>query len=142
MKHIHQRGFTLIELMIVVAIIGILAAIAYPSYINHITRSRRADGQTGLMNLAARMERYYSENNTYATATIAAGSAVTDVLTNNQSTDGWYTISIPAQTATTFTLQAAPNGDQAANDGLCATLTLNQLGVKGENGTGTVGDCW
>lgn len=142
------RGFTLTELMIVVAIIAILAAIAIPSYNEHVTKTRRSDGQAGLLDLANRLERYYSQNNTYATATIAAGNAVTDVLTSAQTPEEWYTLSISAQTATSYTLQATPQNAQGTQDTRCQSLTLNNLGVKGvANGpagapTGTAADCW
>ncbi len=135
-------GFTLIELMIVVSILGILAAIALPSYQNHVMRARRAEAKIALMDCSARMERFFAENNTYNTATIAAGNLVTDLLPNDQTTDGWYTVSISAQNGASYTLQAAPNGTQAANDGECANFTLNNLGARGVSGTGSVQDCW
>jgi type IV pilus assembly protein PilE len=141
------KGFTLIELVIVVAIIGILATIAYPSYLDYISRARRSDGQVALADLSARMERYFSENNTYQTATIGAGGA-TDVLPNNTSPDTWYQLAITNQTATTYTLSATPANAQATDDTKCQTLTLNNLGVKGIAAgpggapTGTVQQCW
>lgn len=142
------KGFSLIELMVVVVIVGILVAVAYPSYINHITKSRRSDGQTALLDLANRMERYFSENHTYATATIAAGNAATDVLGSNLSPEQWYTISIPAKSAFAYTIQATPRNAQATEDTLCQSLTLNNLGQKGitagpaGNPTGTADNCW
>jgi type IV pilus assembly protein PilE len=143
-----KNGFSLVELMIVLGIIGILAAIAYPSYNEYTTRAHRADGQSALLDLATRMERYYSENNTYATATVAAGNGATDVLGTNISPDGWYTLSITAQGAGTFTVQATPRLEQANRDTRCQSLTYNNLGQKGiTNGpagapTGTVAQCW
>ncbi len=142
MKKRTCSGFTLIELMIVVAIIGILAAIALPSYQNHVMRTRRAEAKIALMDCSARMERFFAENNTYNTATIAAGNAITDLLPNDQTTEGWYTVSISAQNGTSYTLQAAPNGTQAANDTECANFTLNNLGARGVSGTGNAQDCW
>lgn len=135
-------GITLIELLIVVAVLGILASIAYPSYRNYVIRARRADAKATLMDLSARMERYFSQNNTYATATIAAGSGVTDLIASDQSPEGDYTLSISAQNASSYTLQAAPNGSQATEDTQCANFTLNSLGVKGISGTGSVAKCW
>lgn len=128
-------GFTLIELLITIVIIAILAAIAYPSYISYITKTRRSDGQTALLDLANRMERYFTTNNTYVGATIA------NVGTSSTTPGGYYTLSISATTATTYTIQAAPTGSQTS-DTQCATLTLNQLGQKGDTGTGSVSDCW
>ncbi len=132
MRH---RGFTLIELVIVMVIIGILIAVAVPSYNSYIQASRRADGKAALLNLAAQMERYFTTNNTYVGATLAnIGSSAT-------SPSGYYNLSITSATASNYTIQAAPTGAQAS-DSLCSTLTLNQLGQKGDTGTGSVTDCW
>ncbi len=128
-------GFTLIELLIALIIIAILAAVAYPSYVGYITKTRRSDGQTALLDLANRMERYFTVNNTYVGATLA------NVGTTATTPGGYYTLSISASGATTYTIQAAPAGSQTS-DTQCATLTLNQLGQKGKTGTGTVSDCW
>lgn len=142
-----NKGFTLIELMIVVVVIAILTTIAYPSYLEYITRARRSDGQAALLDLASRMEKYYSEQNTYQTATIATGGA-TDIRATNTSPDGWYTLSIPAQTATTYTLQATPLNSQGTSDLRCQSLTINSLGAKGIGDgpggtpTGPVNRCW
>ncbi len=148
LHHTRSRGFTLIELMIVLVIVAILTAIAYPSYTQHVVKTRRADGQSALMHAYALMERYYAENNTFATATINTGTAATDIIsggpTNGQepSPEGFYNISIQAQNANSFTLQAVPTGTQATEDDTCATLTINSLGEKGQTGSGDVGDCW
>lgn len=142
-----KDGFSLIELMIVIVVMGILVSIAYPSYRDYITRARRTDAQSALLDLASRMEKYYSENNTYQTATIGAGEA-TDVLSSNTSPEGWYILSIPNATASAYTLQATPQNTQAAADTRCQSLTLNHLGVKGMttgpagNPTGTIAQCW
>lgn len=143
-----KKGFSLIELMIVVVIVGILAAVAYPSYLSYITKSRRSDGQAALLDLANRMERYFSENHTYATATIGTSSATTDVLSSATSPEGWYTLSIPTKTAFAFTIQATPQNAQGTEDTSCQSLTLNNLGQKGitagpaGNPTATVAKCW
>ncbi|AHE66727.1 type IV pilin protein [Legionella oakridgensis] len=142
-----KKGFSLIELLIVLVVIGILASIAYPSYRDYISRARRSDGQSALLDLASRMERYYSENHTYQTATIGTGNA-TDVLSSAVSPEGWYTLAINNPTTSTYTLQATPRNAQATADTLCQTLTLNQLGVKGiatgpaGSPTGTASQCW
>lgn len=144
----NKKGFTLIELMIVVAIIGIIASIAYPSYRDYIVRARRSDGQSALMDLASRMERFYSEQHSYLNATIATGNAATDLLSVNTSPEGWYTLSIAAKTASSYTLQASPLNSQGTSDTLCQTLSINNLGLKsmttGPAGvpTGQVSDCW
>lgn len=131
MNKIHRsKGFTLIELMIVIAIIGILAAIAYPSYLDSVQKSRRADAQAAMLEIANFMERKFTENNKYnnlsGTATITASGVTSD----------YYTFTIPTLTAAAFTLNAAPQGGQSSDS--CGTLTLTHTGVKGATITG----CW
>ncbi|PAV48170.1 pilus assembly protein PilE [Pseudomonas sp. HAR-UPW-AIA-41] len=128
----HMAGFTLIELMIVVAIIGIISAIAYPSYQEYVLRGNRSEGQAFLNDAAARQERYYAQNNTYADTAAKLGYA------NNNSSSSKYTLAISNVSATTYTLTATP----AQTDSKCGNLTLNQAGTKGESGSGTLADCW
>ncbi|MFC3908441.1 type IV pilin protein [Legionella dresdenensis] len=124
-----KKGFTLVELLVAMVIFGILIAIAYPSYLEYITRARRSDGQSALLDLAGRMERYYSEHNTYVGATMGTGGA-SDIVASNLSPEGWYQLAITA-TAAGYTLEARPRNQQSENDTRCQTLTLNNLGVKG-----------
>jgi type IV pilus assembly protein PilE len=117
-----SHGFTLIELMIVVSIIAILAVIAFPAYNDSVTKARRADGMSALMEAMARQERFFTENNTYTT-----DLAVLPVPTDSQ--EGFYTLSAAAcgtgiQSCVIMT--AAPNGAQA-HDG---ALTLNSRGQR------------
>ena len=127
-----MAGFTLLELMIVVAIIGIISAIAYPSYQEYVLRGNRSEGQAFLNDAAARQERYYAQNNTYADTAAKLGYA------NNNSSSSKYTLAISNVSATTYTLTATP----ARTDSKCGNLSLNQAGTKGETGSGTLADCW
>lgn len=133
-------GFTLIELMIVVAIIGIIAAIAYPSYQNQVRETRRTATQADLMELAQWMERQYSANFSYLDA---SGNAPTLPFTQSpRSGTAFYTIGFNgAVTANTYSLQAAPSGDQASDD--CGTLRISNTGAKTAVKDGsTVAGCW
>ena len=140
-------GFTLIELLIVMVIVGILASIAYQSYRQYINQAHRSDGHSALLDLASRMERYYSENHTYQAAAIASGDA-TEVLSSATSSEGWYTLGITSASATSYAIQATPVGTQATYDTLCQSLTLDNLGIRGITAgpggtpTGTAEDCW
>lgn len=141
------KGFSLVELIFVIAILGILVSIAYPSYREYTNRERRIDGQLALLDLAARMEKYYGLQNSYLYATIGTGST-TDIGTDAFSPQGWYQLSISNQTVASYTLQATPTKAQATNDNSCQSLTLNSLGVKGITigpagaPTAEVKDCW
>jgi len=133
-----NRGFTLSELMIVVAIIAILAAVAYPQYAQYVKRSKRAEGRAALMDAAARLERFYSDNNRYATAddTIHGNTGISATTEN-----GYYELSIATSgTYQTYVLSAAPLAP--FTDPECGTLTITQAGTKGESGTLDVADCW
>ena len=132
-----MRGVTLIELMVVVVIIGILVAIAYPGYQSQLQKTRRADGKTALLNAAQRLERCYTRYNTYAHADCdVAGLLVGGV----PSPDTWYLVTDTAPAANSFALVATPQGAQAA-DTQCANLTLDHRGIR--TATGTVpANCW
>ncbi len=131
-----SKGFTLIEVMIVVAIIGILAAIAYPSYDEYVKRANRAEGQALLNDAAARQERFFSQNFKYATGISAlyGGEATTKTSETNKYTltvstaagDGGYTLKANAQ----------------FSDVRCGDLTLNALGKKGNGGNRDEDYCW
>lgn len=137
-------GFTMIELMIVVAIIAILALIAYPSYLSYVTKTNRKAAEGCLSELANYMERFYTTNLSYAAD--ANGNAVVlpnlDCTTAQQTGNNYAYTLTPAPAATTYTVQAAPIGAQLARDTLCGTLTLNQAGTRTESGTGSVATCW
>ncbi len=128
-KNFQQRGFTLIEVMIVVAIIGIVSAIAYPSYQNYVTETRRADGHLALMNAAQSIERCKATAFSYANCTVPANLQTSD--------EGQYTLTV-ATTRSTYTLTATAQGAQA-HDSKCPTITLNDQGQQGHTGAGP---CW
>ena len=125
-----NKGFSLIELLIVLTIIGVLSAMVYPSYRDYIIRAHRIDGQSALIDLACRMEAYQMLNKTYQTATIATDTK-TDVLNNGLTGNGWYVVSIVHATDTRFALQATPTGVQGTDDTFCQSLTLDYLGAQG-----------
>src|SRR5690554_1595613 len=138
-----QQGFTLIEVMIVVAIIGILAAIAYPSYEEYVKRGNRTEGQAFLSDVAARQERYFSQNNVYTTDITKLG------LSSANSPTSKYTINLAAGAAGDGGYLLTAN--QQFSDTKCGNLSLNALGEKGAKSKTTAGsaadkefvlNCW
>lgn len=131
------RGFTLIELMIVVAIVGVLAAVAYPSYTSYVIRANRAAAQSFMLEVSSRDERYMLDARGYAPDLATLGMTVPTEVSKN------YTVTLVATAAPpTYTITATPILRQLSQDTLCGTLTLNQAGTKTEGGSGSVQDCW
>jgi type IV pilus assembly protein PilE len=131
----HSRGFTLIELMIVVAILAILAALAYPAYIRHTISSRRAAATACLTELSQFMERYYTTNLTYTGAALPTNTAC------QRDLEAFYTFAVSAVTGSTYTLQATPQGPQT-RDTECGTLSLDHRGERTVSGGADVAQCW
>lgn len=134
-------GFSLIELLIVVAIIGILSMVAYPAYTDYSKKGKRAEGRSALLAAAQRQERYMTNNNTYTTDLTAAGiPAFSGQSAGNASAYSVTVVAGAAGIATSFIVKATPNFDDPA----CGTLTYDQAGTKGmESATETnVAKCW
>ncbi len=143
----NTRGFTLIEVMIALAVVAILSAIAYPSYVDQLRQSRRADSAAALVSLAQAMERYYTVNGTYRGAAASGNdTGAPRIFATTSPTDGgdaFYNLTISAATVSTFTVQASPTGAQAGDE--CGSFTLTNNGrknVAGADAGVTWDDCW
>jgi type IV pilus assembly protein PilE len=148
MKSMHrQRGVTLIELVVVMVIVGILAAIAIPSYRNYVMRSQRSDAKDALLALATQQEKHYLQCNTYATTIGNATACPGQLQGAATSKNGWYTVTQPMPAdATTFSITiTAVAGQNQFQDGACRSFTVTQAGVRSaldSGGADNTADCW
>ncbi len=140
----NERGFTLTEVVITVAIVAILASIAYPTYTEQMRKTRRSDAKAALMKTAQILERCYTEYNAYNDTNCPVLADATTLASDYTSSEqNYYTISVSGLTATAFTLQAAPTGLQASDK--CGTFTYDHVGSKGiaDAASGVTKDqCW
>ena len=134
-----QRGFTLIELMVTVAIVAILASIAVPAYQGQVRKSRRVEAKTALLDLAGREERLYATTNAYGSTPASLGYGAGTGAFSLPVGNGYYnvTVATTAGPPATFTITATAIGAQA-QDTTCSTFTLTQTGVQ----TATSATCW
>ncbi|MFT6387579.1 MAG: type IV pilus assembly protein PilE [Cellvibrionaceae bacterium] len=136
--YVMDKGFTLIELIIVVAIIGIIAAVALPSYQAYRLAGNRAEGRAFALDIASRQERHFTQNSRYA-AGLTGGTVVNLTMAKTTSENDLYTGSVAlGADNTSYVITVNPT----FVDALCGNLTLSNTGVRAENGTGTVADCW
>lgn len=142
-----QNGFTLLELMIVVAIIAIISSIAYPSYMQYVVSTKRTTAASALLRIADRQQQFFMDNKRYATDLTFLGFAANPLSLSDDGNsvpagdaDAVYSISLSNVTATTYTITAGPMNGQLERDTKCGSLMLNQAGMK-SNSAGGEG-CW
>lgn len=136
------RGFSLIELMVVVAIIAIIAAFAVPSYLNYGIRARRSDGQNMLLRVADAQERYYATHNSYGSLNQLGYTTAASKLSEK----GYYQLgmepSSDSTSAVAYTATATPVSGSPQVKDTCGALTIDNAGVRGQAGSTTNGTCW
>ncbi len=132
------RGFTLMEMMAVVAIVGILTAIAIPNYTQYVLRAKRTEGKAALLKTQGALERYYTVNNTYTQDLTALGASA---FSGDNAASSAYTIAVVPGVngiAVSYTINATPVGQ----DALCGVLSVDYQNTKTASGTGTQSQCW
>jgi type IV pilus assembly protein PilE len=138
------RGFTLVELVIVLLVAAILTAIAVPMYLNQVRESRRTDARSALLDLAGREERYFATNNAYTNNSTSLGYTTAGNTWPQTVGSGYYTIAAPTLTAgppPTYSITATPTGTQV-NDSACTSFTVTSSGQQSSTGTGSTSTCW
>jgi type IV pilus assembly protein PilE len=147
LRHGRQRGFTLVELVIVMLVAAILTAIAVPMYLNQVRESRRTDARSALLDLAGREERYFATNNAYTNDSTNLGyTAAGNTWPQTVGSSGYYQIAQPTLAAgppPSYSITATPvAGSPQAADTACASLTVTSTGAETSTGTGSASTCW
>lgn len=135
-----SKGFTLIELMIVLVIVAILAAVAFPSYQDSVLKTRRADAKDALLRISHAQERHFTQFARYA-SNLGGGVSAANLgmsAADLESEGGYYNVTLTNPGTTTYTLVATP----VSADAKCGNLSLSQDGTKGKTGTASLEDCW
>ncbi len=143
----NAKGFTLVELLIVVAIIALISVIAYPSYMNYVVNTKRNAARNALLQIADRQQQFFMDNKRYAATLTDLGFAANPLVLDDQGNpadagdrQAVYSVSLSDLAATTYTITAAPINGQARHDTKCGSLTLDQAGTQTAS-TGAA-DCW
>jgi type IV pilus assembly protein PilE len=143
----HQRGFSLIELMVVVAIVAIVMAIAFPSYERYVVTTKRAVAQNALLQVADRQQQFFMDNKQFAASLANLGFAANPWVVDDQGSStvagdagAVYSVTLTNVTQTTWTATAAPLNGQLSRDTDCGSLSITQAGTKASTGGGN--NCW
>jgi type IV pilus assembly protein PilE len=142
-----QRGMTLIELMVVVAIVAIVFALAFPSYERYVVRTKRAVAQNALLQVADRQQQFFMDNKQFAANLTNLGFNANPLVVDDQGSatvatddDAVYSVTLSNVTQTTWTATAAPLQGQLSRDTECGSLSITQAGTKASSGGGA--NCW
>ena len=142
-----QRGMNLIELLVVVAIVAILGAVAYPSYVQHIVDTKRTAARNILLQVADRQQQFFMDNKSYAATLTNLGFRASPLTIGDDGREvaagdsqSVYSVTLANVGVTTFTATAAPLNGQLSRDTECGSMTLDQSGSRSQSGAGT--DCW
>jgi len=142
-----QRGFSLVELMIVVAIVAIVLAFAFPSYERYVVRTKRAVAQNALLQVADRQQQFFMDNKRFAADLTNLGFNANPFVVDDDGAatvagdvDAVYSLTLSNVTQTTWTVTAAPLNGQLSRDTDCGSLSITQAGTKASTGGGA--NCW